>query len=132
MESNNKTDFILYWYCIKLSTVKHHKTVYSTLFYQYSINVIKQSNTKKEWIHSIHMILLCFVHLSTFYILNDLLLLKQNFLSSFKNLNTVGFYIIEAFDNVFQQRALMWISLYGWETVWHKLENRQKMHFFCF
>ena len=89
MESNNKTDFILYWYCIKLSTVKHHKAVHSTLFYQYSINVIKQSNTKKEWIHSIDMILLCFVHLSTFYILNDLFLLKRNFLSFFMTFKTL-------------------------------------------
>ena len=29
-------------------------------------------------------------------------------------------------------RALMCLNLYGWETVWHKLKNRQKMHFLCF
>ena len=29
-------------------------------------------------------------------------------------------------------RALMWLNLYGWETVQRKLKNRQKMHFWCF
>ena len=30
------------------------------------------------------------------------------------------------------RRTLMWLNLYGWETVRHKLKNRQKMHFFVF
>ena len=29
-------------------------------------------------------------------------------------------------------RKLVWLNLYGCETVWHKLKNRQKMHFWCF
>ena len=29
------------------------------------------------------------------------------------------------------RRALMLLNLYGHEAVWHKLKNRQKMHFLC-